>query len=197
MLLIAAKIAIMCATDVRKEAGEMTREELLPVLAIIRTNYRLQFRDMSKDEANDMLNLWAIAFSNDDAEVIRAAVWSYMNAKNDFAPKIGDIREIANRLVGGDELTEGSAWNMVAKAIKNGIYGSAEEFAKLPKEVQRIVGSPNQLRDWAEMETDTVNSVVASNFQRAFRRYQESRNNYEAIPMPIRLRLEKSYGAIG
>ena len=174
----------------------MTREELVPVLAAIHTNYRLQFRDMGKEEANAMLNLWATAFCKDETEVIQAAVWAYMNTKNDFAPKIGDIREIANRLVGGDELTEESAWNMVAQAIRNGIYGSAEEFSKLPKEVQRIVGSPNQLRDWAEMDTDTVNSVVASNFQRAFRSRQESQKKYEAIPMPIRLQLEKAYGAI-
>jgi hypothetical protein len=48
-------------------------------------------------------------------------------------------------------------------------YNAAEEFQRLPPLLQRIVGSPNQLREWAIMEAETVNSVVQSNFMRSYK----------------------------
>ena len=71
---------------------------------------------------------------------------------------------------------------MVSKACSNGIYGYREEFAKLPPEVQRAVGAPEQLREWAMMDSDTVQSVVASNFQRNYRASQTRAREQAKLP---------------
>ena len=67
-------------------------------------------------------------------------------------------------------MTAQEAWNLVARAIRNSGYESRKEYDNLPPDIQRLVGSPEQLRDWAMMDSSTVHSVVASNFQRALQR---------------------------
>ena len=79
-----------------------------------------------------------------------------------------------------------SAWALVSKACSNGIYGYREEFAKLPPEVQRAVGAPEVLREWAMMESDTVQSVIASNFQKNYRATQERQKELEKLPQNVR-----------
>ena len=79
------------------------------------------------------------------------------------------------------EMTEG-----VASALRNGLYGSKEEFEKLPPDIQRIVGSSNMLREWAMMDTETVQSVVASNFQRDYLVRAKRKAEIEALPSDIK-----------
>jgi hypothetical protein len=89
----------------------------------------------------------------------------------------------------GRKLSELEAWGMVRKAIRNSIYHSEEEFDKLPKTVQAAVGSHTNLREWAQMDTDTVESVEASHFVRNFRVAQERENEMTALPENIREQL--------
>ena len=69
-------------------------------------------------------------------------------------------------------MTDWEAWALVAKAIRNGIYGSREEFEALPESVRRVVGTPARLREWAVMDSDRVHSAVARDFRRAYRARQ-------------------------
>ena len=84
-------------------------------------------------------------------------------------------------------MTEQEAWALVAKAIRNGTWGAKEEFEALPPQIQRIVGSPTQLSDWAKMDSDSVHSVVASNFQRSFRAKVKADKEYAALPSEVKL----------
>ena len=75
---------------------------------------------------------------------------------------------------------------MVAKACRNGLYGYKTEFEKLPETVQRAVGKAEQLRDWAEIDTDTLNTVVASNFQRSYRIMQQRAKDDAMLPPGVK-----------
>ena len=83
-------------------------------------------------------------------------------------------------------MTEYEAWNTVKKAIGNGYYGCVEEFGKLPEILRRLVGSPNQLRDWATMESEALNTVVASNFMRSYRVRAEREREYLLLPSDVK-----------
>jgi hypothetical protein len=85
-----------------------------------------------------------------------------------------------------EEMTEQEAWQCVAVALRNSAYNSSAEFEKLPPVVQRLVGSPNQLREWSQMDSDTVNSVVASNFQRSYRARAKSERDFLALPSSVK-----------
>jgi hypothetical protein len=88
-------------------------------------------------------------------------------------------------------MTEQEAWGYVAKALSRSGYYAQEEFEKLPEQIQRVVGSANQLRDWAMVDNDTLQTVVASNFQRSFRARAKNDKEYLAIPSGIRQTIEQ------
>jgi len=88
-------------------------------------------------------------------------------------------RSIAPSLSGWDRV-------LVAGALRNSVYGADDEFRKLPPAVQRTVGSPSQLKEWALMDAETVQSVVASNFQRSFQVCQKREDDYQKLPGAVK-----------
>ena len=165
----------------------MTRDDVIKIMSVLRGAYPHFYRDISKQEAYDTINLWTDMFSNDDASIVAAAVKSLIDGDDKgFPPTIGQVKTKMRLLVGSDELTEAEAWNLVSKAVKNGLYGAVEEFEKLPPAVKRIVGSPSQLRDLASMDSDTLQSVVASNFQRSYKVVATREKEIAALPDDVK-----------
>lgn len=165
----------------------MTREETLTVLAVLKAAYPSFYKDMKRDEAEQIVRLWTEMFADEPARLVASAVKAHIATdEKGFPPHIGAIKTAIRKLTQPDEMTEMEAWGLVRHAIGNGIYGAAKEFEKLPKLIQRIVGSPGQLREWAVMDEETLNSVVASNFQRSYRMRAESEREFMALPSEIR-----------
>ena len=165
----------------------MTRDDVIKIMSVLRGADPHFYRDISKQEAYDAINLWADMFSNDDASIVAAAVKSLIDGDDKgFPPTIGQVKAKIRLLVRSDELTEAEAWNLVSKAVKNGLYGAVEEFEKLPPAVKRIVGSPSQLRDWASMDSETLHSVVASNFQRSYKVVATREKEIAALPDDVK-----------
>ena len=165
----------------------MTRDDVIKIMSVLRGAYPHFYRDISKQEAYDTINLWTDMFSNDDASIVAATVKSLIDGDDKgFPPTIGQVKAKMRLLFGNDELTEAEAWNLVSKAVKNGLYGAVEEFEKLPPAVKRIVGSPSQLRDWASMDRDTLHSVVASNFQRSYKVVATREKEIAALPDDVK-----------
>ena len=165
----------------------MNREETLAIMGALKAAYPTFYRDMRREEAEQIVRLWTEMFADDPAREVAAAVKAHIatDAKG-FPPHIGAIKTSLCKLRAPDELTEAEAWGCVRRALKNGIYGYMEEYEKLPAVVQRLVGSPSQLKEWAMMDEDTVASVVASNFQRSYKARAASEREYMALPQGIR-----------
>ena len=106
-----------------------------------------------------------------DYEVLTSAVQKHMMT-SPFPPTIADLRSNAAQFLPGGsatEMTDLEAWELVRRAISNSGYHADEEFQKLPELVQKAVGNPANLREWATMDIETVNSVEQSHFIRAYR----------------------------
>lgn len=175
----------------------MTREETLQVLAILKTAYPGFYRDMKRKEAEDTVSLWHDMFADDDPGHVAAAVKVLISTDiKGFPPHIGAVKEKLRKLTSPEEMTAGEAWNLVYKAVQQGLYGSREAFAALPPLLQRLVGSPNQLRDWAIMDADTVQSVVASNFQRSYQARSQSQREYELMPPEVKALMAEIAGKL-
>ena len=170
----------------------MTLSETAGIMAILETAYPSYYAKQDKRKKQEAVMLWAELFSDDPLDLVGAAVKAYITAENQFPPSIGTIkakmRELANT---EPELTEQKAWSLVSKACSNGLYGWREEYAKLPDSVQKAVGMPEMLREWAMMDTDTVNSVVASNFMRSFRVIQQRERDMAALPESVKRMLPR------
>lgn len=165
----------------------MTREETIKVLAVLKAAYPAFYRGMKADELNGIVNLWASQFEGDDYKTVGAAVQAHIATDTKgYPPHIGAIKEAIRKITQPDEMSEMEAWGYVASALCNSGYNSVTEFDKLPPVVRRIVGSPSQLREWAMMDSDTVQSVVQSNFMRSYRARAQHEREYLALPENVR-----------
>lgn len=164
----------------------MTFEETRNILTMLQTEYPQSFAKMDSRMMSMKLRLWASEFQYDDYQAVYAVVRAIMSGGNrEFAPNIGVIREKLRSYSVAGELTEQEAWALVSKAISNGIYRYAEEYEKLPPDVQKAVGEPEQLKRWAVMPIDEVQSVVASNFQRSYRVHAQRTRELSAMPPQV------------
>lgn len=165
----------------------MNREEVLMVLSTLKAAYPHAYKDLTKRDGEALVALWERQFRNDDAQAVSAAVDALISTRTaGYSIVPGEVKEMLSRLRNAQELDSGAAWALVSKACANGIYGYREEFAKLPPEVQRAVGAPEQLRTWAVMDEETVNSVVASNFMKTYRTQRERQKEHEKLPEAVR-----------
>lgn len=175
----------------------MTKEETARILAVLKAAYPHSFQNLTKADAEALMVLWCRQFASDSLDSVSAAVDALIaTRKEGFSPTIGEVKAQMQRLDAKDELDDTSAWAMVSKACSNGLYGYREEFSKLPEEVQRVVGAPEQLKAWAKMDAETVESVVASNFMRNFRVMQKRKRETAMLPQEVRDRLFGTSGSM-
>lgn len=165
----------------------MTREETIKILSVLKGAYPQFYKGASKQDLEGTVSLWQSMFASDDYNLVAMAVKTIICAtEREFPPNIGQIKAKMQKFQNPDEMTEAEAWNCVAKALRNGVYGAEEEYKKLPPVVQRLVGSPNQLREWSMMDAETVHSVVASNFQRSYKVRSASEREFLALPQDVK-----------
>lgn len=161
----------------------MTTEETTKILATLKAAYPHSFKDLTRRDAEAMIELWTTMFSAESYAEVSAAIAALISTRTvGYSPTVGEVKEKLQSLKPVSTLSEQDAWSLVSKACSNGIYGYKKEFAKLPPEVQRAVGAPEQLREWAKMDADTVQSVVASNFMRNYRALQAREKEQAMLP---------------
>lgn len=165
----------------------MNLVETAKLMAILETAYPMFYAKKTQQEREDAIRLWAEMFADEPGEVVAMAVKALIKSRvSTFPPGIGEITEMIHQIMQPDQMTELEAWGLVLKAVSNSIYNSGEEFRKLPEVVQRLVGAPSQLREWAAMDSATLNSVVASNFQRSYKARAKNERDYLALPSSVK-----------
>lgn len=161
----------------------MTTVETKKIMAILWAAYPGFYAKAGDRDRDAAVKLWQECFDAEPFELVSAAVHALIKTRpNSYPPAIGEVTAQIQRLTSPNEMTALEAWNLVSKALRNSAYGAEEEFAKLPSAVQRVAHSPSQLREWALMDADTVQSVIASNFQRSYTARQKNDREFEALP---------------
>ena len=157
------------------------------MMTVLQANYPDSFKGQSDAVVAAKIALWHDFFKDYPRQVVHTAAKAFMATDTKgFMPNVGQIAEQIRRMNTPQEMTAIEAWGLVAKALRNSAYGYVEEFDKLPPAIQRVVGSPEQLKEWALMEADVVQSVISSNFQRSFRVRQENDKEYEKLPGDVK-----------
>ena len=177
----------------------MNREETLAIMGVLKAAYPNYYKDMKRGDAEGIVELWHSMFADDPAQIVAAAVKAHIASDvKGFPPHIGAIKTAIVKLTKPPELelSEMEAWGLVRRAISNGIYGSVKEFDALPPVVQQVVGSPNQLKEWAMMDEDVVASVVSSNFQRSFKARAAHAKEFMALPRDVRSMMQQLGGGM-
>lgn len=172
----------------------MTREETSKILAVIQAAYP----NYNPPNKTVVVNIWHMMLGDFTYEQVAAAVYAFIRTnKKGFAPSIGEIVDKLQMLFGDDDdENEGEAWDLVMTAIGKSGYYSNEEFYKLPELVQKVIGSPNQLRNWALSETFNE-SVESSNFKKAYRVEKQREAEVKKLPPNLKKIIESKKGNTG
>lgn len=143
----------------------MTRDETVNIIRIMVDSYP----NYKPNNLSETVDVWHTMLSDYDYNLVSVALKSYiLSDTSGFAPAIGQIVAKMHAITHPQELNEMEAWSLVSKAIRNSIYNAADEYAKLPPIVQKAVGLPSQLMQWA-IDDSYNESVVSSNFMRCYR----------------------------
>lgn len=160
----------------------MTREETQELLLAISSLYP-NFKPENKTLTIDS---WFWALQEYPVQAVKAALQIYIKTNNTgFAPSVSQIIGAIHAPTENEQLSEGEAWSLVKKAIQDGGYHAEERFNELPEIVQRAVGSPNMIHQWSQTDTDTVNTVIMSNFQRTYRAIVEKWEFENKVPLAL------------
>lgn len=146
----------------------MTIKEWYEVVAFLNVMYEQNDKLMFDIQNPDKITVWYSMLQDLDFRVCFNAVKKYA-ATNKFRPTIADIREEYVKITNGaDNLPEAEAWSLVRIALRDSSYHAEEQFAELPEIVRNALVTPDRLREWAQMPSDTVGTVVRAEFRRCF-----------------------------
>lgn len=165
----------------------MNKSETSKIIAVLMASYPNFLNNKTATDIQATISVWDEMLKDYSYQEVSIAVKVCITQdKSNFAPSIG---QVINKIIGfktqGNELTEQEAWNLVSKATKNSAYHATEEYEKLPEVVKQIV-TPSQLKEWSQMDSDSVQSVVASNFMRSYKAKVASNKEYQALPNNIK-----------
>jgi len=139
-------------------------QKLLAGMEMLFANFRVE-----DERKTAMIDTWLGFLEQYDYADVKSALMEYVETSNSsFAPSmpqlIGIIKKHKVIPVKLSFLEPAEAWALVRTALQRSAYESEAQFQKLPKMVQKAVGSANQLHVWAT-DDDYNEGVIASNFK--------------------------------
>lgn len=168
--------------------NEMTREQVGKLLMTIQAYYP----NYNPPDKEITLNAWHIMLAEYPEELVLQALRACITTNTSgFAPDVGQIMSKIQTISQPQELDGMAAWGLVSKALRNGTYGAAEEFNKLPPLVRQAVGMPDNLKNWATSDYQTIETVIQSNFLRTYETVVKRANEINRMPDDIKSLIEK------
>ena len=168
----------------------MTREEVAKLIYVIKATYPRAFSSYTDADTRNMLAAWHMALGHYDYASASNGLRVYLaNDTKGFPPSPGQVIDGIQKAKkpAESDMTELEAWAMVRRAISRAGYYSEEEFNKLPPLVRKAVGASGNLKEWAMMDADTVESVGQSHFIRNFRTVANRVREEAKLPEQMRL----------
>ena len=165
----------------------MTRDETIQLLMVIQAAYP-NYKPPDKTVA---VNTWLMMLEEYDKQSVMMAIKVYIATDTSgFAPSIGQVIDKIKSITTPKSMSEIEAWSLVRKAISDSGYNATARFNELPPECQRAVGTPSQLRMWAQ-DTEFNENVVSSNFMRCYRTELAKQREIDRMPSEIRQIIDK------
>ena len=169
----------------------MTGAETKKILFVIRASYPEAYKGLSEDDLKVLVTTWTALLADYTYEQVSLALQHYLlNDTYGRAPKIGQIVESIRKTNTREELNANEAWGLVYRAICNSAYNSEQEFEKLPPVVQKAVGSPNNLKEYACMNIEDVQVTIKAHFKSIYEVEVKRKQEYEKLPQATRELIE-------
>lgn len=153
----------------------MNQIETAKIVTAIKELYPNYYRKYTDQETKTMIQVWNMTLDDIPYNEVSKAVIKFVKTHTEgFPPNPAELRKLVYESIKPkDEMTGLEAWSVVRKALSRSGWYSTEEFEKLPKDIQKIVGSPNMLYEWSQTNSEQVGTVIASHFIKSYNAYKE------------------------
>lgn len=144
------------------------------------------------------IKVWYDQLEDLDFVTCLAVVKAHIS-RSKFEPTPADIRKAALGLSGvGEEMSISSlqAWAMVRRAIEDGINHANERFQELPKAAQMALGTPENIKEMAVMDTEAVERVEKGRFIHAYEASVQRIRDEEVLPPKVKELLKKAAAGV-
>ena len=169
----------------------MTKEEVYKLIFVVRAVWIKTYEKFGQNDFDNMAIGWHMALEDYSYQEISLALKAYVKSNDTgFPPVPAQLIAYTRQSNPTSDLTSNEAWAIVYKAICNSNYNAEAEFEKLPELCKKAIGSAASLRELAQMDIDTVQSVEGSHFKRNYENLVKQKAEYEKIPQSIRQELE-------
>lgn len=173
----------------------MTKNETSKLLIYLRASYPAHYMKFTDADYEAMIDAWTVTLNDYDFEPVFAGAQAFVATdRAGFPPSVGQILGCMKKAIEdpGEQMTAAEMWSIVYKALENLDWMYPErEYEKLPRIAQKIVGSPDALKEIAAMPTTDVLIGEKARFIHAFDAYKEKEHEYEQIPERIRDLIEE------
>jgi hypothetical protein len=172
------------------ERGDrMTKEQVGKLLMTIQAYYP----NYNPPDKKIAIKAWYVMLAEYPENLVLQALRACIATNTSgFAPDVGQIMSKIQTISQPQELDGMTAWGLVSKALRNGTYGAVEEFNKLPPLVRQAVGMPDNLKNWATSDYQTIETVIQSNFLRTYETVVKRANEINRMPDNIKSLIEKT-----
>lgn len=147
----------------------MTRKEIIKILTLLSQTYENFEKRMDTDEkVESMIMLWTECLGDLDYNLVLQAVKKTI-IESPYPPTIHEIRKNAIEMVKPNtSKTAIEAWNEAYSMICNGLYMTEEKFETASPEVKKFFGNVRQVKELAQTDSDTVNTVTKGQFLKQY-----------------------------
>ena len=171
----------------------MTKREMIEIMAIISAAYPGFYDKKTESDKITALRLWYRYFAAVDYDIMLQTIDAVI-ISNRFPPTIAEVNEklelVLNR--GQAEMSEHEAWICVRDALCGNTDDYKSKFEDLPLMIKNVIKTPEQLRKWAALEENIINSVVESDFLKLYRIEQEKQKQRIRLPSEYRKNLQQT-----
>ncbi len=161
----------------------MNRNEAATIMAILQVAFPAFYRNVTAADAKAAINLWAEMFADDPADQVAAAVKAIIAVQVEgFPPTIGAVKEKLRELRNINAMTAQEGWTWALKAAQGNV-----KWDDLPEPVKKAIGSQSILYEWRyNVDVEAFNTVIYSQFIKAFNINQEREVALEKLPTSVR-----------
>lgn len=147
----------------------MTKQETIQVLTLLAGNYEsFSKRTETEEQVEIMKNTWQECLGDLDYRLVLEAVKKTM-ITSPYPPTIADIRKNAIEMIKPTTLkTAIESWNEAYSMICRGLYMTQEQFEMASPEVKKFFGNVRQVKELAQTDIATVNSVTKGQFLKQY-----------------------------
>ena len=159
----------------------MNKQETTQIITFLAGNYN-KIAEKTKEQKLMMVETWYECLGDLDYTLVLQAIKKTI-INSEYPPTIHEVRKNAIEMINPTTTISAiEAWNEAYRMICNGLYMTEEQFNQASPIVKKFFGNVRQVKELAQTDTDTVNSVTKGQFLKQYNVLVERETEQKMLP---------------